>query len=38
MGVSGIARVANGRVARIEAVTCRVQALGGLTGTLDIGF
>ena len=38
MGVSGIARVSEGQVARIDAVTCRVQALGGLTGTLDIGF
>ncbi len=38
MGVSGIARVDDGTVAAVEAVTCRVQAIGSLTGTLDIGF
>jgi hypothetical protein len=43
MGVSGIARVDSGTadggtVAAVQAVTCRVQAIGSLTGTLDIGF
>jgi hypothetical protein len=38
MGVSGIATVAGGGVTGVEAVTCRVQAAGGLTGRLDIGF
>lgn len=38
MGVSGIARVDGPVVQRLEAVTCRVQALAGLTGRLDVGF
>jgi hypothetical protein len=38
MGVSGIARLDDGHVTRVDAVTCRVQALAGLTGTLDVGF
>lgn len=38
MGVSGIARVDGSVVVSVEAVTCRVQAIGGLTGTLDVGF
>ncbi len=38
MGVSGIAHLDGERIRRVEAVTCRVQALGGLTGRLDVGF
>ncbi|HEY8543621.1 MAG TPA: hypothetical protein VIL36_01190 [Acidimicrobiales bacterium] len=39
MGVAGIARVADGEVVRVEAVTCRAQAVSSITGTpLDIGF
>lgn len=38
MGVSGIARLDGDTIARVDAVTCRVQALGGLTGNLDVGF
>jgi hypothetical protein len=39
MGVSGFARVAGGKVAKVEAVTCKVQAISGLTGApLDLGF
>ena len=36
MGVAGIARVENGAVDEVDAVTCKVQAIGGLTGRLDI--
>lgn len=39
MGVSGIARVGDdGGIARVDAVRCRVQAAGALTGRLRIGF
>lgn len=38
MGVSGIARVQGGTVTKVEAVTCRVQAAGSLTGRLRLGF
>jgi hypothetical protein len=39
MGVAGIARVTDGAVAKVEAVSCRVQAVSSLTGEpLDLGF
>ncbi|MDQ2649194.1 MAG: ester cyclase [Actinomycetota bacterium] len=39
MGVSGFAHVDGGSVAKVEAVTCKVQAISTLTGgPLDLGF
>ena len=38
MSVAGIATVDGDGVTKVEAVTARAQALGGLTGRLDVGF
>jgi hypothetical protein len=39
MGISGITRVEDGAVAKVEAVTCKVQAVSTLTGKpLALGF
>lgn len=38
MGISGIARVDRSDVVAVDAVTCRVQAAGSLTGRIHLGF